>query len=112
MSQYTQTPYETSRTYDRNGDLAQNVSGTARSYGYDYRNQLVQFSDPGAGQTATYKYDALGRRIEKTLNGVASRFYYEGDQVRLQPANVTMQPIYKPASDIEVQGKVLYRLGS
>src|SRR5438477_4855138 len=40
------------------------------------------------------------------------KIYYEGDQVRLQPANVTMQPIYKPASDVEVQGKVLYRLGS
>jgi repressor LexA len=40
------------------------------------------------------------------------KIYYEGDRVRLQPANVTMQPIYKRASDVEVQGKVLYRLGS
>jgi len=29
----------------------------------------------------------------------------------LQPANVTMQPIYARAEDVEVQGKVLYRLG-
>jgi repressor LexA len=40
------------------------------------------------------------------------KIYYEGDKVRLQPANVTMQPIYKSAGDVEVQGKVLYRLGS
>ena len=40
------------------------------------------------------------------------KIYYEGDKVRLQPANTTMQPIYKSAKDVEVQGKVLYRLGS
>ena len=40
------------------------------------------------------------------------RIYYEGDKIRLQPANMTMQPIYKNDGDVEVQGKVLYRLGS
>ena len=35
------------------------------------------------------------------------RFYLEGDMVRLQPANPTMEPIYVPASDVEVQGKVI-----
>jgi repressor LexA len=39
------------------------------------------------------------------------KIYYEGDRIRLQPANVTMDPIYVRAEDVEVQGKVLYRLG-
>jgi repressor LexA len=35
------------------------------------------------------------------------RFYVEGDQVRLQPANPTMQPMFHPANNVEIMGKVL-----
>ena len=35
------------------------------------------------------------------------KFYLEGSQVRLQPANSTMDPIYSPADNVEVQGKVV-----
>ena len=35
------------------------------------------------------------------------RFYLEGNQVRLQPANPTMRPMFYPAGDVEVMGKVL-----
>jgi repressor LexA len=34
-------------------------------------------------------------------------FHREGEWVRLQPANVTMDPIHSHASNVEVQGKVL-----
>jgi repressor LexA len=34
-------------------------------------------------------------------------FYHEGDQIRLQPANPTMEPIYVEPSDVRVQGKVM-----
>ena len=34
-------------------------------------------------------------------------FYHEGDRIRLQPANSQMEPIYSPASNVEVQGKVV-----
>jgi repressor LexA len=34
-------------------------------------------------------------------------FYREGDQVRLQPANPTMEPIYMHPAQVEVQGKVM-----
>lgn len=34
-------------------------------------------------------------------------FYREGPQVRLQPANPTMDPIYVDADDVRVQGKVM-----
>ena len=35
------------------------------------------------------------------------RFYPEGDEVRLQPANPTMQPLRFPARDVVVQGIVV-----
>ncbi|MEJ2737925.1 MAG: transcriptional repressor LexA [Anaerolineae bacterium] len=35
------------------------------------------------------------------------RFYLEGKRVRLQPANPTMQPMYFPANQVQVMGKVV-----
>jgi repressor LexA len=49
----------------------------------------------------------LKDRQETTLK----KIYNEGPRIRLQPANASMDPIYARAEDVEVQGKVLYRLG-
>jgi repressor LexA len=46
---------------------------------------------------------ALVRGSETTLK----RFYTEGNQVRLQPSNVEMRPIYVPAAQVAIQGRVL-----
>jgi repressor LexA len=35
------------------------------------------------------------------------RFYLEGQRVRLQPANVTMDPIFTSAENVEIQGKLV-----
>jgi repressor LexA len=35
------------------------------------------------------------------------RIYFEGDRVRLQPANVTMEPIYTRPDNIEIQGRLV-----
>jgi repressor LexA len=35
------------------------------------------------------------------------KFYLEGDRVRLQPANVTMDPIFTSADNIDIQGKLV-----
>ncbi len=35
------------------------------------------------------------------------RFYREGENIRLQPSNVNMQPIIVPAANIDVQGRVI-----
>ena len=40
------------------------------------------------------------------------RFYLEGDRVRLQPANMTMEPIFTPAENVEVQGRLVTVLRS
>ncbi len=45
----------------------------------------------------------LAGREETTLK----RVYYEGRQVRLQPANPAMGPIYVPADEVHIQGKVV-----
>jgi repressor LexA len=46
---------------------------------------------------------ALVGGAETTLK----RFYQEGDMVRLQPANSSMEPIRVPAEDVYVQGRLL-----
>ena len=45
----------------------------------------------------------LNDRDEVTLK----RFYLEGDTVRLQPANTTMEPITVPAQNVAVRGRVV-----
>jgi len=45
----------------------------------------------------------LKEQKETTLK----RFYQEGERVRLQPANVTMDPIYTPAHNVEIQGRLV-----
>jgi repressor LexA len=45
----------------------------------------------------------IPEREETTLK----RFYLEGGRVRLQPANPTMGPMYYPANQVEVMGKVV-----
>ena len=46
---------------------------------------------------------ALVHGSETTLK----RFYPEGNVVRLQPANIEMDPIYVPAANVAIQGRVL-----
>ena len=45
----------------------------------------------------------LSERGETTLK----KYYLEGAQVRLQPANPTMEPIYVDAKQVNIQGRVL-----
>lgn len=46
---------------------------------------------------------ALVEGSETTLK----RFYKEGEMVRLQPSNSTMQPIMVPAAGVQIQGRVI-----
>ena len=46
---------------------------------------------------------ALVHGAETTLK----RFYSEGNVIRLQPANMEMEPIYVPAAQVAIQGRVL-----
>lgn len=45
--------------------------------------------------------------IESEKTTTLKRFYREVGRVRLQPANVTMQPIYADPDDVSIQGKLV-----
>lgn len=49
--------------------------------------------------------------LKSEQEATLKRLYREGDRVRLQPANETMKPLYTAADNVEIQGKVLYRMG-
>lgn len=63
--------------YGANGNLTNDGTHT---YQYNYNNRLISVDN---GATATYKYDALNRRIQKTVvsTGSTTNYYYCGDQV-------------------------------
>ncbi|WFU66676.1 RHS repeat-associated core domain-containing protein [Bradyrhizobium brasilense] len=62
-------------TYDKRGNL---ISDGTWTYGYDTENRLVSASKTGV--SATYGYDALGRRQTKTVNGTTVAWASYGDQ--------------------------------
>jgi RHS repeat-associated protein len=47
------------------------------TFQYDYRNQIVKVKQGGT-TVADYKYDALGRRVEKNDQSTVSRYIYSG----------------------------------
>jgi len=51
--------------------------------------------------------EMVAARLRDSNETTLKYFYREGRQVRLQPANPTMGPIYVPAENVEVQGKVV-----
>jgi RHS repeat-associated protein len=69
--------------YDDNGNLTSNATKT---YVYDYANRLITVKRTSDQHIdAEYRYDALGRRIQKTVysnnggnNAVVTRFFYDG----------------------------------
>ncbi len=51
--------------------------------------------------------DMVAAWLEDEQETTLKKIYHEGDRVRLQPANQTMDPIYTPAGNVTVQGKVI-----
>jgi repressor LexA len=51
--------------------------------------------------------DMVAVWLHSTGTTTLKHFFQEGKQIRLQPANPTMQPIIVPADDVRVQGKVM-----
>jgi repressor LexA len=45
--------------------------------------------------------------LEEEKETTLKKFYSEGGQVRLQPANVTMDPIYTSADNVRIQGRLV-----
>jgi RHS repeat-associated protein len=78
--------------YDANGNLTRKTllaTGNYTQYSYDAENRLVKVEDFIAGNptpafTSTYRYDGLGRRIEKVANGQTKRYVYDGEDILLE----------------------------
>lgn len=69
--------------YDLKGNLTQNQDGAL--YSWDSENRLtaatVADTDYGVTDVASYRYDALGRRVQKTVYGMTTTFVHAGAQV-------------------------------
>ena len=92
-----------SLTRDRQNVFALRVKGTSMIDALVADGDLVLLepaSDAANGEMVAAWLDS---KEETTLK----RFYIEGDMVRLQPENATMDPIMVPAKDISVRGKVV-----
>jgi RHS repeat-associated protein len=65
--------------YDENGNLTQRQTAQGPvNYTWDARNRLSRIDGPNG--SAAFKYDALGRRLEKTVNGRTTQYLYDGAQ--------------------------------
>jgi YD repeat-containing protein len=70
-------------TYDAEGNLTRKIiSATGHVWEYDwYGNGMLKKVIRPDGRTVEFKYDALGRRIEKIYNGIITRFVWDGRQL-------------------------------
>jgi RHS repeat-associated protein len=110
-------------TYDNNGNMASvtNSCGTT-TYDWDARNRLVGISGFGAqcsSLSAAFKYDALGRRIQKTTTHTGTvtdtMYLYDGLDIVQEIENGVVTANYirtlnidEPLARIKTDGTVRY----
>jgi repressor LexA len=51
--------------------------------------------------------DMVAARLVDDNSFTLKKFYLEGDRVRLQPANASMEPIYTSPDDVQISGRVV-----
>lgn len=95
-------------THGKDNVFALRVKGTSMIDALVNDGDLVLMEQTSSWDNGDMVAVWLKDRQETTLKKI---YQEEGGRVRLQPANVTMEPIYADARDVEVQGRVLYRLG-
>ncbi|MGE1176733.1 RHS repeat-associated core domain-containing protein [Pseudomonas sp. BW7P1] len=88
--------------YDAYGNLIRERRGAGQKlvteYRYDCQHRLIGVSLPG-GSTASYQYDAFGRRIEKTVDGHTTEFLWQGERLIAESADNRYRTyIYEPGS--------------
>jgi len=88
-------------TYDANGDVIQKAglgtvgmwtSTDTTTFQWNAAGQLTRverWPARGAHTVVTFRYDALGRRIGKTVNGVTTWFVYDRDHVEMDLDSAT-----------------------
>jgi RHS repeat-associated protein len=70
--------------YDAFGNLIRERRGKGHQlvteYRYDCQHRLIGITQPN-GKTASYRYDPFGRRISKTVDGITTEFFWQGDKL-------------------------------
>jgi RHS repeat-associated protein len=88
--------------FDVNGNLQANVG---LDYAHNALNQLTEISASGVNGNIRYRYDALGRRIQKDVYGKQTQYLYDGDEVIAEydaSGNLTKRFIYGSGVDSPV----------
>ena len=73
-------------SYDADGNQIQKthkVTGLSTQFEYDAENRLIGIVPEDAGGVY-YRYDGLGRRIEKDVSGVVTRYLYDNEDILLE----------------------------
>ncbi|MCF5398282.1 hypothetical protein GIV98_27130 [Pseudomonas syringae] len=88
--------------YDAYGNQIRERRGTGQKlvteYRYDCQHRLIGVSLPG-GSVVSYKYDAFGRRIEKTVDGHTTEFLWQGERLIAESADNRYRTyIYEPGT--------------
>jgi RHS repeat-associated protein len=105
--------------YDENGNMMSlaNSCGTT-NYTWDARNRLIGisgFNTDCSALSASFKYDALGRRLEKTVNGKTTQYLYDGLDIVQEIENSVVTANYirtlnidEPLARVKADGSVRY----
>ena len=76
-------------TYDENGNL---VDDGTYSYNWDAQNRLVGMNGPGT--SASFDYDAFGRRVSKTINSMTTDYHYDGFDIIAEIGDGAIEATY------------------
>jgi RHS repeat-associated protein len=71
------------RTYDANGNLTND--GT-KTYTWNGRNELTALS---GGTSASFSYDAFGRRTTRSISGIGTNYLYDGANIVQELSGLT-----------------------
>jgi RHS repeat-associated protein len=74
-------------TYDDNGNLATRTRKSdmeVATFTWNAQDHLTGFDFPAEGPAVAYRYDALGRRIEKDVGGTVTRYVYDSLDILLE----------------------------
>ncbi|MBV6821311.1 RHS repeat-associated core domain-containing protein, partial [Pseudomonas sp. PD9R] len=85
--------------YDAYGNLSRERRGHAiTDYRYDSQHRLIGIALPD-GRQASYRYDAFGRRISKTVDNQTTTFFWQGDQLVAESSHAHYRSyVYDPGS--------------
>lgn len=89
------------------------IIGTREVYALEVRGDSMRDEHIVSGdyvlveRTRTAREGEIVVALVDNSDATLKRFYREGNLIRLQPSNTEMAPIYAPAQNVSIQGKVL-----